>query len=86
MKIAVYDTNVTKNNGEPMHFDVLVPTNASPEKAIAFGNQYLEQTGQVDRSLTSKECGFCHIEDANPNIAESIRKQGYYIHKIEGCS
>ena len=41
MKVAVYDTYVTKNNGGIMHFDIIVPDGMPYEKVLQFGKAYL---------------------------------------------
>ena len=46
MECAVYDTYVQKNDGKTMHFDVVVNSDTSHEKAIEFGKQYLASIGQ----------------------------------------
>ena len=85
MKVAVYDTHVTKNDGGVMHFDIVVPDGLSYEKVIEFGKAYLKGAGQERQPLSAKECAFCHIEQASPAVNESIRIQGFHIIEMDGC-
>lgn len=86
MKIAVWDTYVTKKDGRLMHFDILVPDHISDTKTIfKHGQDYLAQKGQQGQPLTAKECSLCHIEEATPEIKKSIESKGYDIIEMEGC-
>lgn len=63
MKVAVWDTYVTKKDGSIMHFDIIAPDHVRDESTIhAFGRAYLKTKGQENQALTAKECSFCHIE------------------------
>lgn len=86
MKIAVWDTYVTKKDGVVMHFDILVPdTITNPETVYQFGKEYLESKGQAGQPLSSKECQFCHVESMKNSWEESISTKGYYIIEMENC-
>lgn len=86
MKVAVWDTYVTKKNGRNMHFDILVQEEETDaEKIFAYGKEYLKTKGQENSSLTTKECNFCHIDKATEEIESSIIKNGFYIIEMEGC-
>jgi len=86
MKIAVYDTYVKKRDGNIMHFDILVPDYLKNEDRIhAYGREYIKQKGQEGQPLTSKECRFCHFEQATEAVLEDIRSKGYSIIEMEGC-
>jgi hypothetical protein len=87
MKIAVYDTYVKKKDGAVMHFDILVPdTFKDTAKIHAFGHEYLATKGQEGQSLTAKECRFCHIEQADAEIEQSVKAKGYFIIEMQGCN
>lgn len=87
MKVAVWDTYVTKKDGSIMHFDIIVPENIRDEKIIFdFGRAYLESKGQNGQPLSSEECRFCHIETIKPSWEETIREKGYYIYEMENCN
>ena len=86
MQVAVWDTYVTKKDGSIMHFDIIAPDHIKDEnKILTFGKDYLLSKNQQSQTLTSKECSFCHIEQANDEMLEAIEKQGYYIIEMEGC-
>ncbi|MCY1227488.1 hypothetical protein D3C87_47350 [compost metagenome] len=86
MKVAVWDTYVTKKDGSIMHFDILAPDEISDLETIYdFGKKYLKSKNEEDSTLTSKECNFCHIEKATEEIVNSIEQKGYFIIEMEGC-
>ena len=84
MKVAVYDTHVTKKNGGIMHFDIVVPEEMPREQVLEFGKQYLQTVGQEGQPLSAKECEFCHREQARPTVEQSIRERGFHIVELEG--
>jgi hypothetical protein len=86
MKVSVYDTHVVKKNGMKMHFDIMVPESQSHEKAIQYGLEYLKSVGQEGQPLTTKECRFCHMEEAPENVEKAITEKGYFIYEMEGCN
>ncbi len=86
MKVSVWDTYVTKKDGAIMHFDILVAESEKEErKILGYGKAYLKSKGQEGQSLTSKECNFCHLENAAGEIALSINERGHYIVEMQGC-
>lgn len=85
MKVAVYDTYVTRNDGEVMHFDIIVASDVGAEKVLEHGRQFLSEVGQGKQPLSSKECRFCHMEQPSPAVLKSISTRGYHIEKMEGC-
>ena len=76
MECAVYDTYVTKKDGRIMHFDVIVETNTSHEKAIEYGKEFLQQVEQGGQKMTQEECQFCHIQEAPPMVEKNIKDNG----------
>lgn len=86
MKVAVWDTYVTKKDGKVMHFDILAPEEIKDENLIYnYGKSYLKTKGQEGQALASKECNFCHIEKATDEMIASIQEKGYYIIEMKGC-
>jgi hypothetical protein len=86
MKVAVWDTYVTKKDGSVMHFDIIVPESMKDtDIIIGYGRDYLITKGQNGQQLTSKECRFCHVERAKPEWEVSINKFGYYIYEMDNC-
>ena len=86
MKVAVWDTYVTKKDGSIMHFDIIAPTEMKDTTVIySYGKAYLKSKGQDGQPLTSKECRYCHIETVKLHWEETIKKTGYYIYEMENC-
>ena len=86
MRVAVWDTYVTKKDGTIMLFDIIVPYETKDTTEIhSYGKEYLKSKNQNDQTLTSEECRFCHIEIANSVWEDEIRHKGYYIYEMENC-
>lgn len=86
MKISVWDTYVPREDGKTMHFDILVPsTMEEKESILGYGREYLSSKPFQTAELSSKECNFCHLEQAPEAIADIIHKKGYYIIEMENC-
>lgn len=86
MKISVYDTYVTKNNGTLMHFDILVEEKVSTKDVYKYGKKYLVSKKITNTKITTKECKFCHIEQASENVEKQINEKGFYIIEMENCN
>lgn len=87
MKVAVWDTYVTRKDGKIMHFDILVDETTNDANAIfEFGKSYLKTVSQEGQPLTSKECRFCHIDKAPAQVENQIRKNGFSIIEMENCN
>ncbi len=66
MGVAVWDTYVVRNDGNKMHFDIIVLEEEKNINTIfQFGQDYLKDKNVNSEILTSKECEFCHIEEAS---------------------
>ena len=85
MDIHVYDTYVKAADGHTMHFDVIT-AEKDHQKAIEYGKEWLSSIGEGDAVMTTNECQFCHTQGAPEHVEQSIRKSGYYIQKMQGCS
>jgi hypothetical protein len=86
MKVAVWDTYVTKKDGSIMHFDIIAPDTLKDETIIhTFGKDYLQYKGQDGQSLTARECRFCHIEVATAEMVTAIEKKGYFVVEMQNC-
>ncbi len=86
MKVAVWDTYVTRKNGDVMHFDILVPEEVKDISVIYdYGKQYLTEKNEFNQPLTTQGCQFCHIEAVNETVAASIKAKGYHIVEMENC-
>ena len=86
MKIAVWDTYVTRKDGKIMHFDILVNENNDADQVFEYGKSYLKTVSQDGQSLTSKECRFCHIDKAPEAVENQILKNGFSIIEMENCN
>jgi len=87
MKVSVWDTYVKRNDGKVMHFDILVPSELKDEKQVFnFGKIYLSAKPFEVGSLTTKECNFCHIEEATEEVVHEIKEKGFYILEMENCN
>jgi len=87
MKVAVWDTYVTKKDGSVMHFDIIAPESVKAASIIhGYGKEYLKLKGQEGQPLTSKECRFCHIETLRKEWEVEIRSKGYFIYEMENCN
>ena len=86
MKVAIWDTYVTKRDGNIMHFDIIVPVEINdPELIYTYGKEYLRRKGQEDQPFTSKESQFCHIEAVKAEWEQDIKERGYAIVEMENC-
>ena len=87
MKVAVWDTYVTKKDDSVMHFDIIAPEEIkAPEIIYGYGKDYLKNKGQEGQPLTSNECKFCHIETLKPQWEAEINQKGYCIIEMENCN
>lgn len=86
MKISVWDTYLTREDGKVMHFDILAPTEVQDLNIIlGYGKDYLRQKPFLTHNLTSNECRFCHIEQPSEAIISDIKQKGYSIVEMENC-
>ena len=76
MRVSVWDTYVTRNDGRIMHFDILVPHEVIDENTVfEYGMDYLKRKSVSSQKLSTKECRFCHMEEALPAIASKIESK-----------
>ena len=86
MKIAVYDTYVTRKDNRKMHFDILVEDKQmNALLVLQYGEVFLAQKNEAGQALTTKECRFCHIATATPEILKDIIARGFSIIEMENC-
>ncbi len=87
MKVAVWDTYVTKKDGTIMHFDIIVPEEIKDKETVyGYGRTYLASKGQGGQPLTTNECIFCHIQSVKPDWERDINNNGYFIYEMENCN
>ena len=86
MKVAVWDTYVTKKDDSIMHFDIIVPAEIKDADIIySYGKEYLKTKDQESQPLTSEECKFCHVETVKSQWEDEIISKGYFIYEMENC-
>lgn len=86
MKVSVWDTYVTRQDGKVMHFDILVPEELKDaDKIFSYGKEYLSDKAVKSETLTSDECKFCHVEKATDEMVSQINKTGFFIVEMENC-
>lgn len=86
-KVNVWDTYVSKKDGQVMHFDIIAPVEVMDTSIIYdFGRAYLKTKGQEGQTLSSKQCRLCHIEHLRPEWESEIAEKGYFIIEMEGCN
>jgi hypothetical protein len=86
MKVAVWDTYVSKKDGTIMHFDIIVPQEIKdPTIVYNFGKAYLKSKDQDEQTLSANECRFCHIENIKPKWEKDLNEKGYHIVEMENC-
>jgi hypothetical protein len=87
MKVAVWDTYVTKKEGSIMHFDIVAPSELKDEATIYnYAKEYLAIKNQEGQAISANECNFCHIESATEEMVLAIKEKGYYIIEMQGCN
>lgn len=85
-KVNVWDTYVTKKNGQIMHFDIIAPVEINDTDTIYnYGKHYLKTKGQEGQALSSEQCRLCHIEHIQSEWQRDIDDKGYFIIEMEGC-
>jgi len=85
MKLDVFDTYISQNNGGQMHFDVLLPQGSAKHEAEKFAALWLESIGIQADNIRLDQCRFCHSEIAYPEIEQAVSRHGYAILQMEGC-
>jgi len=87
MKVSVWDTYVKREDGNTMHFDILVPSEVTNEQTIfSYGMRYLKTKPFQTNQLSANECRLCHIEQATEDMIAAIEKNGYSIIEMENCN
>ena len=87
MKVSVWDTFVKREGSKIMHFDILVSNDLKDEQIIfSYGKDFLESKSFHTGELSSKECKFCHIEQATDEMINQIKKNGFFILEMENCN
>lgn len=82
-KVAIWDTYITEQNGNVLHFDIVVPEETEESKVKKYLEEFIKQKG-ISGNINSSKCSFCHIEKATDEQENSILKHGFYIIPISG--
>lgn len=86
-KVNVWDTYVTKKDGNIMHFDIIAPVEITDTTTIYdYGKEYLKLKNQEGQPISAKQCRLCHIEQLRPEWEAKIDEKGYFIIEMEGCN
>lgn len=86
MKISVWDTYVSREDGKSMHFDILVPHNLQDKDTIfGYGREFLSTKPYKTHGLSTRACNYCHTEMASDTLSEAINRKGYFILEMENC-
>lgn len=84
MKVAVWDTYVKVPSGEVLHFDILVPDQLRDAAVIyQYGRAFLQSRGVASGEIDADHCQFCHIEEPDEEMLQSIEQSGYYILELD---
>ncbi len=81
MKVHVYDTHVDTQDGQHIHFDVLV-NDENIEHVQQFVEQYLASIELVSNNIKLQRCNFCHSEIAKPEVQQDIMALGHSIIRL----
>ena len=86
MKVSVWDTYVEREGDKILHFDILVSSELKNEQIIfGYGKEFLKSKSFHTGDLSSKECKFCHIEQASNEVINNIKNNGFHIIEMENC-
>jgi hypothetical protein len=84
MKAAVWDTYVKKQDGNVIHFDVVVPDYITDSSVVyKYAGEYLISGNLSEVELNTKNCQFCHIESITDTIKNDIESKGFHIIEME---
>lgn len=85
MELDVFDTYVTHQDGQRMHFDALFPKGSTQEQAQNSAMKWLKGIGMQVEGIQLDSCRFCHSESAYPEIEQTVTAKGVAILQMEGC-
>ena len=87
MKVTVWDTYVTKKDGNVMQFDNVAPATLKDTAVIHnFGKEFLKSKGQDGQPLSAKECRLFHVRDIQPQWEVDIKNKRNFIIEMENCN
>lgn len=84
MKVHVWDSYVRRENGNVIHFDIIVPESTTDNNLIyKYGKLFMNSKGEINPSIDAEECQYCHVETPSKEIVDSIKQKGYFILEME---
>ena len=81
MNVHIYDTHVTTDDNQYLHFDVLV-NDLNVDKVKQYADDYLNSLGITASNIRQASCQFCHSELANPEVQSAIEQKGHAIIRL----
>ena len=81
MNVHIYDTHVHTEQGEYIHFDVLVD-DGNVDNVKHYAKKYLDSLGVKTEQIKQSRCNFCNSEVANLEVKSNIKNQGYSIIRL----
>lgn len=73
-----------KDNGNVLHFDVVVPESKSQMKIVFnYAKEYQKSKGISGVEIETNNCQFCHIETITDTMKSDIKLQGYHIIEMD---
>lgn len=84
MKVAVWDTYIKNDNGNVLHFDVVVPVDRSKKELVFnYAKEFLQSKGIFKTEIETKNCQLCHIETLTDSMKSDIELKGYHIIEMD---
>jgi hypothetical protein len=84
MKVAVWDTYVSKKDGNILHFDIVVKEELKDAAVVfGYGKKYLASKNEEGQPLSAAQCQFCHIEEPTEEMKTNIYNNGFHILEME---
>lgn len=82
--LHVFDTFATTKAGLIMHFDVVIDE-IDQAKALSAARSWLASIGEINPTVKSYSCTFCHTISNHHDLNKLVELNGYAIIKLEGC-
>lgn len=84
MKAAVWDSYIKKDDGNVLHFDVVVPDSKSDATLVyKYAYKFLKSKGIEGVEINVKNCQFCHIENLTEEMKTNIETSGFHIIEMD---
>lgn len=84
MKAAVWDSYIKKDDGNVLHFDVIVPDSKSDATLVyKYAYEFLKLKGIERVEINVTNCQFCHIENLAEEMKTNIEIRGFHIIEMD---